>query len=521
MSDMITQVIIVDDEKNIRTICQRALNKINIFADTAETAEEGLKKIREKSYKVVLLDIMLPQMDGMQLLKIIRKQFPETEVIMLTGNATVEDAVQAMKEGAYDFITKPFEVHEIRKAVKKAIQKKQLEREVGKLRELVSIYEVSSALGRIMPIKELLKLIFRKAKKAVKASGGSIFIYDEMKKKLIVEYTEGLCRVVGETIELGKQNCGYAAATGEPALVNCVINDGCKFKNLKILNGEKSEMCIPMTANDKLVGVINFIREQGRFSDYDFQIAAIFAQQAALSVQNAKDFEELKKLDQLKSDFLANISHELKTPLQSIINSIELINKDINPKMLKVLLRNAMRMKELVTQLLEFSKIEKSGLELNFTEVNINQVINEAVEEVCHTASLCNIKLKVFSETALKPVRADRNAVKRTILNLLDNAIKFSPKGSTVKVAANAAGKGVIVSVEDYGKGIPEGEEKKIFQRFYQQQPDYTLTKKTRGIGLGLSLVKEIIEAHGSQIEVNSTPGKGSVFSFLLPFYNE
>jgi signal transduction histidine kinase/FixJ family two-component response regulator len=518
----ITKVIVVDDEEHIRSNCSRALEKIGINTDTAESAEKCLDMVKSGEYKVALLDIGLPGMDGIELLGVLKENYPQLEVIMMTGDATIENAVDAMKSGAYDFITKPFEIHEIRKAVRKALEKGELSREVKELREIVSINNVAKAISRLMPLEELVELIFVEAKECIDADEGSVALFDKASNEITIEYALGRHRdeAAGAILKTGERICGYVAVHREPILINGPLHSDPRFRELPVYNGVKSGMCVPMIVKNEIIGMLNFrrITNEEPFTENDLKIAGIFAQQAALAIQNSRDWEKLKELDELKTEFIANVSHELRTPLQTITNSCEILmhEEHSSDRIVSVLMRNAERMKRLISQLLDFSRMEKSGFKLELKPHDFTGIIRECVEEISTLASKRNIGISNKAGTH-PPLYIDRDAIKRVLLNILDNSIKYCPEGSSIEIRTAQTNRNVKVEVEDNGPGIPENAQKHIFERFYQKEPGKSFTEKPQGLGLGLTMVRQIVEKHGGKIWIDSAPGKGSKFTFTLP----
>ncbi|MFC2048659.1 response regulator [Elusimicrobiota bacterium] len=514
-------VLIVDDEDNIRSICKRALVKVGIEVDEAESAEIALKMLELQKYSVVLLDIMLPGIDGIELLGRIKSKYPHTEVIMITGNASIEDAVDAMKKGAYEFITKPFEIYEVRRTVQKALEIKKLTRQVSELKHVITISNVAKAIGNRMSIDEILRVVLQESMKTVRADDGSIALYENDKALLVIKYTEGDRQYdsIGATIKLGERICGYAAQKKEAVLVQGSLREDERFKDMEQYRDIESGMSVPMIVQDNLVGIINFSRtdEKGLFSEYDVKIATIFAQQVALAVQNAADYEKLKELDGLKNEFMANVSHELKTPLQSMLNACEIIiKKNGQSKMLSLLIRNANRMKNLVIQLLDFAKLESGGYNLDFAVADITQIIDESIEEVEAEAIKKNISIESKINEIIQ-INISAPEIKRVILNLIGNAIKYSPVGSSVTIGSEKTDKYLKICVCDDGPGISDDSKEYIFDKFYQQKPGVSLTAKNEGVGLGLAMTKEIIALHKGTIWIESVYGEGSSFCFTLP----
>ncbi len=225
--------------------------------------------------------------------------------------------------------------------------------------------------------------------------------------------------------------------------------------------------------------------------------------------------EQLKELDKLKSDFVSMVSHELKTPLAAMKTAAQVLSvadaEDTKREMVSIILRNIERQTKLVTDLLDLSRIESGGMALKMERVSPGAVVADAVESVRHEAEEKGLTLKIELPESLPPVRGDREKLRQVVINLLDNAIKFTSRG-VVCIKAREVNGDVEVRVSDTGMGIPEEEQNRVFDRFYQVGNP----PQTGGTGLGLAICKGIIEAHGGRIWVESEPGRGSTFVFTV-----
>jgi signal transduction histidine kinase len=247
-----------------------------------------------------------------------------------------------------------------------------------------------------------------------------------------------------------------------------------------------------------------------------------------LAIQNARLFTEIgEKSQQLevssqhKSQFLANMSHELRTPLNAILGYTELILDDIYgaapAKMREVLdrvQRNGKHLLGLINDVLDLSKIEAGQLTLSLTEYSVSEMVHTVITAVEPLATGKKLTLKSELPPDLPMARGDERRLAQVLLNLVGNAIKFTDTGE-VAVRASASNGSLIIAVHDTGPGIPEGDQKKIFEEF--QQADSSATKKKGGTGLGLSIAKRIVEMHGGRISVDSKLGEGSTFSITMP----
>ncbi|MGI4743636.1 MAG: ATP-binding protein [Janthinobacterium lividum] len=236
-----------------------------------------------------------------------------------------------------------------------------------------------------------------------------------------------------------------------------------------------------------------------------------------LTLRNVSDF---KKLDQVKSNFLATVSHELKTPLSSINLSLKLLQKDNLPSSERQdvtlgIQRETQRLQRLVSELLDVSRLDSGqGIQLNFAPTQLADVVRFAEATVQAQLAHKQLALRLALPPDLPPVRADVEKTTWVLINLLANAIRYSPAGESIAVRALQTGKFVQVTVQDAGPGIAAEHHDKIFQRF-AQLPDKA--GYTGGSGLGLSIAREFITTQGGRLWVESELGSGSAFHFTLP----
>jgi signal transduction histidine kinase len=226
-------------------------------------------------------------------------------------------------------------------------------------------------------------------------------------------------------------------------------------------------------------------------------------------------------LARLKSDFVANVSHELKTPLALIrlfAETLELRRVPSEEKAqqyYRVINKESQRLTQLINNILDFSRIEAGRKEYRFAPTNVGRIVSEVLEAYRFQIEQQGFELSVDVEPDLPEVEADSEALGQALLNLVNNAIKYSREVKSLALVVRRDGDRVLVSVTDRGIGVPKGEQKKIFEKFYRGEA--SLVHETKGSGLGLSLVEHIMDAHGGAVEVESAPGKGSTFTLVLP----
>jgi two-component system phosphate regulon sensor histidine kinase PhoR len=233
------------------------------------------------------------------------------------------------------------------------------------------------------------------------------------------------------------------------------------------------------------------------------------------------DIERLNKLERVRSEFLANVSHELRTPIFSIQGFLETLldgavdDPGVNKEFLEKAHKHASRLNALLNDLIDISRIESGDMKMSFRYFGIAEFVRQVVDELRPQAEKKQISLTFHSGVeAAAQVYGDRDRLKQVLINLIDNGIKYTESGGSVRCSVEGDGDRCVVSVSDTGTGIPPEHTGRIFERFYRVDRDRS--RQVGGTGLGLAIVKHIVEAHGSSVSVQSTVGKGSTFSFAL-----
>lgn len=233
-----------------------------------------------------------------------------------------------------------------------------------------------------------------------------------------------------------------------------------------------------------------------------------------------KEIDELKKLEAFRREFIADVSHELKTPIfaaQGFVHTLldgAVNDKTVRNKFLKKAARSLDGLDMLVQDLLVLSQIETGQIKMHFENVDMHQLTEEVFEQFENKADKKDVQLRVQTTSKRVVVHADRQRISQVMTNLISNAIKYSDDGTEVLVAFEIGKKNITVIVKDHGEGIPEEHLTRIFERFYRV--DKSRSREKGGTGLGLAIVKHILEGHHSKADVESTPGKGSTFKFKL-----
>jgi two-component system phosphate regulon sensor histidine kinase PhoR len=229
------------------------------------------------------------------------------------------------------------------------------------------------------------------------------------------------------------------------------------------------------------------------------------------------DITEMQNLARIKRDFVLNVSHELRTPLTAIRGYAETLEAEVEEKgrsYLTTILKHTDRLIQIVEDLLVLATLEEKGAALQVEAVNLREIAENVFRIFEPRAREKNLFLRLRAAEALPAVPADAFRLEQMLVNLVDNAIKYTERGG-VEVSLNKGAEGVVIEVTDTGIGIPEEDQKRIFERFYVV--DKSRSRKLGGTGLGLSIVKHIVTLHGGKIQLRSTPGAGSTFTIVLP----
>ena len=236
------------------------------------------------------------------------------------------------------------------------------------------------------------------------------------------------------------------------------------------------------------------------------------------------DVTRLKRLEKMREDFVANVTHEIKTPLTAIIGFIDTLQggaldeKETAKKFLQIISENAHRLSRLVDDLITLSRIELGEMKLQFEGVSVAEIIGNALPVFEAKAADKSLTMDTHIPDGLPLIHADRDKVVQIIVNILDNAVKFTPDGGKISVSASEDGRGyVVIEVSDTGMGIPKSEIPRLGERFYRM--DKTRSRDLGGTGLGLSIVKHLLKAHQGSMEIESQVGSGTTISLYFPIY--
>lgn len=393
-------VLIIDDDQSLGKTLLGILRKEGYNVEWAGTGQEGLTRIRgaaaDQPWGAILIDIRLPDMNGLDLLRSAKKDDPDIGAIFMTGYTDVETAVGALNEGAFAYIQKPYNVSEVKAIIAKLVEKQRLIRENRML--LHKMVELNADLEN---------------------------------------------RVAQRTKDLQTANLNLAAT-----------------------------------------------------------------------------IEKLREADEAKSEFVSMVSHELRTPLtviigfaQTCMNQLEKIEKETIHHYMNIIYAHGLMLSKLIGNILDLSHIRDKGMILTFEKFDLRGLAATAAEGLKILKP--SINFDVDFEDAAREMVSDKDRVQQIFMNLLGNAVKYTPEKGSISVQGRAQGADIVVSVIDSGSGIPVDMQEKIFEPFFRIKDPVNM--KTSGTGLGLTITKALVEALGGRMSLESNPGAGSRFTFVLP----
>jgi signal transduction histidine kinase/HAMP domain-containing protein len=412
-----------------------------------------------------------------------------------------------------------------------------LTRSVG---ELQALGEVGRTLSATLDLPTVLTTIVTRAVELAGAGGGLIYELDEGASAFRLRVTHHLDQRLidlqqAEPVRLGEGAVGRAVQTRTPVQVED-LRETQQYTTRQLVRqmlielGFRSVLAVPLLVEDRILGALVVLRgEAGGFAPATVDLLRTFATQSALAIQNARLFREIETkgreleiANRHKDEFLASMSHELRTPLNAIIGFSEVLLErlfgeltDKQAEYLDDILSSGRHLLSLINDILDLAKIEAGRMELEPTEFDLPQAIDNALVLVRERALRRGITLEQSIAPDLGEIKGDERKVKQVLLNLLSNAVKFTPEGGRIYVRAARVNGMAEVSVADTGVGIAPEDHEAVFEEFRQVGTDYA--RKHEGTGLGLALARRFVELHGGTIRVESELGRGATFTFTIP----
>jgi signal transduction histidine kinase/DNA-binding response OmpR family regulator len=558
------RILIIDDEPLIRRALGDYLAECGYETVTAADGAKGLELAQTEQFHVVLVDLRMPHVDGMEVITTLYAEQPDLPIVVVSGTGVLGDAVEAMRRGAWDYITKPvLDIDEIAVVVERVLERarlmaerdqyhrkleqlsRSLEAEVSRqtkdlwmrYRELQALNRVSYAISDPLDLDTMLNRAIDAAMAAIEADSGIVRLLNPATEQLVIAVSRGLPEsylALAQAIPLGEGVVGWVAKSGHPSAGKDLESDPW-LSALVETGGFRSYLCVPLRTGDEIMGTLGVAMQDERtFDAREVELLAAIGNQIGVSVaraQYAADLKhanrrlervnaDLRRLDALREQFIQNVAHELRTPLALAHGYIEMLvqgglSSQEHQMALDVASRRVQALVDLVESITTLQDLDSQPLRIE--SVVPFELIQTACHMVVQRAHSSSIELRNTCPPDVAAFPGDFTRLAQALHQVLDNACKFSSEGSTVTISVETTPGTVHISVADQGIGIPPEEHAYIFERFYQVNG--STTRRYGGTGLGLAIAKEIVEAHGGTIGVESmgAPGQGSTLTMNLP----
>ncbi len=489
MDNQYPKILIIEDEKGIRIGTERLLIRNDYSVDTAKNGNEGITMGLATDYDIILIDLKMPGIDGLEVLKVIKSSKPTTVCFIVTAYASYETAIEATQLGAFNYILKPFTPEDLLHQVEKGLKQRKLLVEAENLRNerernLLAIAHEKSRLNTIIEsISSGVLLINREGKVVYfnraclhKLQIDELNIEDFILDKLPLE----ISKLVKKIFSDHSTNKSFTTEVE-------VLPEG----NLII-----EATCSPVPHPDgSFAGVVVVL----------------------------KNITGFKKIEQLKSQFVSMVAHELKTPLAAVLGYLDiLVDESIKipmDKRIEYLSRSEIRLKgslELVNDLLDISRMETDTTKREIVDIKLVDIVNQSIEMQELEIKRKNIIVEIRIPNELPILRLDNGEATKIINNLVSNAVKYNKDNGSVNITAYSTNNFVVIEISDTGIGLREKDRIKLFQQFYRAKNKYT--RSISGTGLGLSIVKRLVEVNHGKLDVESVYEEGTKFRIHFPF---
>ncbi len=481
-------ILVVDDERFFQTLLGKILTEAGYEIEIAATGREALEFFEAGAFPVVVLDLVLPDIMGTDVLVQVREMDPDAAVIMITAYASMESAIDALKAGAYDYIQKPIVREDLLRAVERALERQQLA-----VRNRSLIEELEEKLGELRTMGTEKEEVFRILDEGLVILEDDGRIFDMNEKAASMTQLSGSSWVgedfMSSELPIPKT---FLGSIGEPgsrpvrAMVN-VDNDLATFRSVELIGT-----------------TLNSTTKPDRY------------------LICMRDLTAIKEMEKRREEFMAIVTHDLRTPLTSMKGFVELLlgNFDSDPLLieyLNILDSEADRMISLISDLLDLDRIDSEKLDLHKEDISIVDVVKYALRSMVGVAGKKNVttRLKVELEDG-EMIKADRKRALQILVNIYSNALRYSPEKGTVDTRISADEKGVLVEISDEGPGIPPEDREVVFEKY--RQLGATAPRRLKGSGLGLTIVKRLMDLHQGDIWLEDVDGdKGIKFVLRFP----
>jgi len=541
------RVLYMEDDVGLARLLQRRLEQAGYVVDVAPNGEEGLAMYESGDYDIVAVDQNMPVHSGLEVIRIMCSKGALPPTIMVTGTGDEVTAVEAMKLGAGDYIVKdvdggylellPTVIEQVLEQRRLAEEKRQVvEALFQRNRDLTLLNKLGQSLTAMLDVEQAVERLLLAVTEIVRAEGGSVWLWDEEREGWLIckgALHHGLKHsLVNLRLCPGEGIASWVATTGESVNVAHAPSDRRFSPNIDARTGfhTTSLLAVPLRVRDAVIGVLEVVNGgvEGSFSKDDSALVETLAASGAIAIDNARLVEKLRQqtaeLQARNEDlnaFAHTVAHDLKTPLGVIVGYADVLVEELAERLgedetgeearyyLQSIARNGHKMSSIISELLLLAEIRRTEVEVE--RVDMEFVVSEAMQRL---AFLIEEEQAEIVLPDIWPVALGHNPwIEEVWANYISNGIKYGGKPPHLELGAAVQDDGVVrFWIRDDGSGISPEDQARLFTPFTQLE-----RVRLTGHGLGLSIVRRIVEKLGGEVRVESKVGEGSTFSFTLP----
>jgi two-component system NtrC family sensor kinase len=535
-------LVVADSHKTLTFLAEDVLPNHGYQVVTAKVGREGLEKLSSENPDLLLVDLNLPDMSGIDILKTVHESESDVPVVLMAADGSQDVVLEALRLGVKDYIIKPFSAEEVVGVIERTLTEARLRSEKEKLTDTLQhrleqvtvLFGVSKSVVSLMDLEELLNRIVEAAVYVTEAEEGFLLLVDPNTKDLYLRAGKNLgeWQARGFRLKVADTLAGQVVKTGKP-LRHGGGETGRDFK-LKTGYLVKSLLHVPLILRERVIGVLsvdNQVSDQ-EFTADDEYLLSVLADHAAISIENATLYNQLRKsIDELKRSqqeliqssklaavgtLAAGVAHDFNNLLAAISGHAELglMSDDMEDikESLQVVVDSVDRAKRITANLLTFARRQ----EIRMTMADVVEAVQNPLLLMERELEKSDVQL-VRKLSKVRPTFCDSGQISQVCLNLLTNARDaMLPGGGILTVEVKEEGDDILIVFSDTGSGIPDEVMDRLFEPFVTTKGPLA-GEQTAGTGLGLSVSYGIVKNHGGTIEVETEAGKGSTFTVRLP----
>jgi signal transduction histidine kinase len=537
-AEVATNILVVDDEQHMCDVCSRTLQRAGYTVAATSNPHTAVALLQgEQAFDLLLTDIKMPTMSGLDLARLARERDPAIAIIIMTGYASLENLHQSVQRGVADFLAKPFELEQLRLAVDQALHKRAILQDNLRLRAIEQLLGNSEPLSATLELPELSGIVLRVMQQQSGARAAFLLLVEPNGRLGAPQSSVPDAALHPNAVQLAEQ----AHVEQQPAVLR--DSEVCRVGSSTLCYA----MAVPLRAQGAASAILVLCDDTPALLLPGVQEGVLLlANHAGAAVRNAVLYHELgialqrrQEVDRMKSEFISIASHELRTPLSLVLGYAAMVRDQSSGEQREYLQRvmdGAQRIKAIVDDMVSLRHIETGASQSELHPIIVQELVQQAFEKARASQGAERHTFTIDMPDVPLLMLGDRQKLLIVLDQLLSNAIKFTPQAGRIGVRVAPAEHNTFVNVEsfivempehtsqawlhlaveDTGIGIPAREQVRIFERFYQVAD--SLTRDQGGTGLGLALVRELVTAMGGAIWLVSHEGRGSTFHVALPY---